>query len=397
MKGAAGEMTSDGTGAGTTQYTWNAEGRTATVTPWGGTATTYVYDGDGHRVEDTLGSILFWYGAGDKLVGTTSGGPVNRQWIRFDGRRIATFNMTPTGPWGAGILTDALGSLRVDTYGAWIPKCHADYSPFGEPVGPACTAYDNIQFAKLFMDGTYEDSGDTATHRRYSDTYYRWFSPDPGGMKVVSLANPQTWNMYAYVTDNPTTLNDPSGLGCGPNDKSQSNCVVAVAVPDISRKQSANDQSKVGKAQQQKMYTVTYKTGTTHVSGGDVIITTTTVTATFNKANNKFIGATTETTSERVSSDAFGRNVVSDQTDSGPQAMTTGQFTNFLNNQDEAVDPGQAVWFARATGQDIAAHPGMYAAHVVGLAAGPVLGLPVEVEGLITAVHALHTAADLLK
>jgi hypothetical protein len=30
----------DGTGTGTTQYTWNAEGRTATVTPWGGTATT---------------------------------------------------------------------------------------------------------------------------------------------------------------------------------------------------------------------------------------------------------------------------------------------------------------------------------------------------------------------
>jgi len=37
-------------------------------------------------------------------------------------------------------------------------------------------------------------------------------TPDPGGRKVVKLDNPQTWNMYAYVTDNPTTLNDPSGL-----------------------------------------------------------------------------------------------------------------------------------------------------------------------------------------
>jgi len=29
---------------------------------------------------------------------------------------------------------------------------------------------------------------------------------------AVNPANPQTWNMYAYVGDNPTTLNDPSGL-----------------------------------------------------------------------------------------------------------------------------------------------------------------------------------------
>jgi YD repeat-containing protein len=42
-------MLSDGTG--TTAYTWNAEGKTATVTPYGGTPTTYVYDGDGHRAK----------------------------------------------------------------------------------------------------------------------------------------------------------------------------------------------------------------------------------------------------------------------------------------------------------------------------------------------------------
>ncbi len=37
-------------------------------------------------------------------------------------------------------------------------------------------------------------------------------TPGPAGMAAADPANPQTWNMYAYVADNPTTLNDPSGL-----------------------------------------------------------------------------------------------------------------------------------------------------------------------------------------
>jgi RHS repeat-associated protein len=40
----------------------------------------------------------------------------------------------------------------------------------------------------------------------------RWLSPDPGGLKAVRLDDPQTWNMYAYARNNPTTLTDPTGL-----------------------------------------------------------------------------------------------------------------------------------------------------------------------------------------
>jgi uncharacterized protein RhaS with RHS repeats len=40
----------------------------------------------------------------------------------------------------------------------------------------------------------------------------RWISPDPAGMGAVSLANPQTWNRYAYVANGPLNAVDPTGL-----------------------------------------------------------------------------------------------------------------------------------------------------------------------------------------
>ena len=51
----------------------------------------------------------------------------------------------------------------------------------------------------------------------------RWLIPDPAGQMAVDPANPQTWNMYSYAGNNPTTFNDPSGLyswgeSCGPHE-----------------------------------------------------------------------------------------------------------------------------------------------------------------------------------
>ncbi len=62
------------------------------------------------------------------------------------------------------------------------------------------------------MDWQVNDPLMPSARREYSDGLGRWMTPDPGGTKVVSLANPQTWNMYAYVGNNPTSRNDPSGL-----------------------------------------------------------------------------------------------------------------------------------------------------------------------------------------
>jgi len=49
--------------------------------------------------------------------------------------------------------------------------------------------------------------------RRYNPTEGRWISPDPAGVGAVDPPNPQSWNRYAYVMNDPLALTDPLGLG----------------------------------------------------------------------------------------------------------------------------------------------------------------------------------------
>jgi len=49
------------------------------------------------------------------------------------------------------------------------------------------------------------------TLNRHYTPMGRWMSPDPAGQDAADPSDPQTWNMYAYVRNNPTTLTDPTG------------------------------------------------------------------------------------------------------------------------------------------------------------------------------------------
>ncbi|WP_369334161.1 RHS repeat-associated core domain-containing protein, partial [Vibrio alginolyticus] len=56
---------------------------------------------------------------------------------------------------------------------------------------------------------------DYAINRTYHSKLGRFTQVDPIGMQAVSLASPQTLNLYAYCTNDPINYTDPSGLFFG--------------------------------------------------------------------------------------------------------------------------------------------------------------------------------------
>ena len=51
-------------------------------------------------------------------------------------------------------------------------------------------------------------------NREYHPTQGRWIRPDLAGLNAVDPSNPQSWNRYAYVLNNPLSYVDPTGLYC---------------------------------------------------------------------------------------------------------------------------------------------------------------------------------------
>jgi len=118
----------------------------------------------------------------------------------------------------AGLLyhhPDYLGSTRFRSTSSRTMYSDDAYAPFGEPYARAGTT--NLTFTGMNQDtvgGLYDFPA-----REYS-IQGRWPSPDPAGLAAVDPSNPQSWNRYAYVMNDPLDWVDPSGLDPCPNDNS---------------------------------------------------------------------------------------------------------------------------------------------------------------------------------
>jgi RHS repeat-associated protein len=116
---------------------------------------------------------------------------------------IATF----AGPLGLSYYhTDILGSVRAITNaaGALVGQ-RIDYSPFGESTAPL--SGDPRRFTGLERDP--ETAFDYANARYYRNVWGRFTSPDDS--VFMDPSDPQSFNRYAYVLNNPLRWVDPSG------------------------------------------------------------------------------------------------------------------------------------------------------------------------------------------
>jgi RHS repeat-associated protein len=112
---------------------------------------------------------------------------------------------------------DHLGSTRLETNASGQQVKCSDYVPFGEeiPAGyggrPSCfNSNDNrIKYTGKERDG--ETGLDYFLARYYSGAQGRFTSPDPL-MASAYIADPQTWNRYAYVRNDPINMVDPYGM-----------------------------------------------------------------------------------------------------------------------------------------------------------------------------------------
>ena len=196
---------------GSHSYTYDAEGRQLTVD---GTAATYLYNAQGQRVEVTLGGTPndYIFDAGGRAVTEVSPNGWNWSELYAGGMHVATYSQGTT----YFDHSDWLGTVRQHSNmsGVGVESCTS--LSFGDSLN--CTGsvgtVSLLQFTGDQHD--YESNLEHTLFRQLSTTEGRWLMPDPAGM-AADPSNPQSWNEYAYVGNNPMNLIDPSGL-CSTSD-----------------------------------------------------------------------------------------------------------------------------------------------------------------------------------
>ncbi len=118
------------------------------------------------------------------------------------------------------VLEDRQGSTRAILNSAGFVQARRDYQPFGEEIGAniglrtqnkGYGSSNNLR-QKYGMTERDESTGlDHTWFRKYENQAGRWTSPDPF-VGSINLADPQSFNRYSYVGNEPTNFVDPSGL-----------------------------------------------------------------------------------------------------------------------------------------------------------------------------------------
>jgi RHS repeat-associated protein len=111
---------------------------------------------------------------------------------------------------------DHLGSTRLETNAAGQQGKYSDFLPFGEEIAagtggrPACFNANDNKVKFTGKERNAETGLDYFMARYFSSAQGRFTSPDPL-LASARLTDPQTWNRYAYVRNDPVNMIDPDG------------------------------------------------------------------------------------------------------------------------------------------------------------------------------------------
>lgn len=172
----------------------------------------FVYDADGNRLVRTHVDGSTGYIEGHELNANNSGSEI---------KVVRTYNLagapvaTRTAQGVEFLVTDNQNSVELAVpMGSPTPSQQRAYAPYGAKRSSDEPATDRGWIGQIEDDRT----GLNYLNARYYDpTAGRFLSPDP----LYDQARPQTINPYAYGLNNPSTLEDPSGLAV-PVDSSSS-------------------------------------------------------------------------------------------------------------------------------------------------------------------------------
>jgi RHS repeat-associated protein len=202
---AAGNLTNDG---GQT-FTYDATGQQATGSYTGYLLQQY-YDGNGLRVKKVEGGATTYYLRSTALGGQvvaeiSSGGALQRGYVYLGGQLLAVQQSNAVS-W---IHQDPFVKSKRVTNGSGNIVSTIELDPWGGDTNRSSTAaFQPRAFTTYTRDG---NAGDEAMFRRYNRWWSRFDQPDPYDGSH-NLTDPQSFNRYAYVQNDPVNFVDPTGL-----------------------------------------------------------------------------------------------------------------------------------------------------------------------------------------
>jgi RHS repeat-associated protein len=177
----------------------------------------YTYGDDNQRLIADEGGVRTYYAAtgGSVLAEYTESGtsttPVwSKSYVYLGTRLLST--LAPNGTGGETIQyhhSDRLGTRLVTD-----PVAGTSFEqvtlPFGTELDAESTGATNRRFTSYDRSDT--TGLDYAVNRHYDPQQGRFTQVDPIGMGAASIADPQSFNHYAYTANDPVNFVDPTGL-----------------------------------------------------------------------------------------------------------------------------------------------------------------------------------------